>query len=1040
MNDTPVHEQTLIHNLIAELTAVPVVTAATPARTLEVPRPCLLREWMELYWTALERPEFLDWASRFHIDLDTLQIKGDILQARTPANGTSDVRTFTLEDDSGWWQVAPMLQSISQRIDPAGLGLPYIGGKSANPLYRFPRQVVLAFYGYPEPQNQIQARVILTEMKKTGLAAIDENGHSTSAVVKERNAQLEDFRAIADQIDAVLLASDPFEQRGFLDTPVTLASASVSAPVRGPRLKLGELLRRYEFALPEDAGQAKALAQRLRQHSWPELPYVSDYVQTGTPIRSYREDFGDLEDVRHIGRRLEDLSWNKAPKARIDYEEFSEPHPDSTLAVQMALGQERLQIFSSNADFQAILQQHGLPADSQLLVTESGHVGTASAKGWVNLTTEVEKHSDLKLHRDQLKAQAGKAGGALRSSGKVTLGQMLRFYELPSPKTVEQALSLAKWDKINLHMRPGHMNQWYLLGQPWTKTERFTAQQRQSIIDTTQAFLPEDSPPLIDYLSEGVDTDLPLNTLKAKADYLISRILITSRARTLGNQLVKNLGAPSHKKRLLATNRERLLLAALILNLEPSAGEDINRIVAQRLEGSDFWGDSYDEVRRFIDRQPQLALVKNKTLATHLLLSGISPEFLIRGIPRSLPYMSCLRWVRLKQVVLYIERRLPGAARLMTYEQLRELTKGPAPADFYKFLREEPCASVVVDWAVARGLIQRDADFQVTVYDAATLKQADLLFRNHNRLIYDFYRRAFQSSPPTPATIALADLRKIFADSPHLTEKALFVPASDADTTGPHYSLSQLHIAGKLTGDMQGWQSSNAQLQLPSMIASLPRLNNVASAFHAALAARLKHMKDAHVAILKEAFCRLPLAQRLDLEDNTLELLALRPVSAATDKLAKAGTAPFGILALLHGRPTRVFEIFTSRDEVVLRRDIDIALLKPSVAKEAAKTLPLDAEAYKNGSKPRLNATCKAFITRLDIEGAPLAQQARTAVPDTFASNRVNAIASTAVRHLFDAYEAKALQDALRMPELEDAAASHEKWLAFYQKLSPPKR
>ncbi|WP_185066783.1 hypothetical protein, partial [Pseudomonas protegens] len=106
-------------------TAVPVVTAATPARTLEVPRPCLLREWMELYWTALERPEFLDWASRFHIDLDTLQIKGDTLQAQTPSNGSSDVRTFTLEDDSGWWQMAPMLLSISQRIDPAGLGLPY---------------------------------------------------------------------------------------------------------------------------------------------------------------------------------------------------------------------------------------------------------------------------------------------------------------------------------------------------------------------------------------------------------------------------------------------------------------------------------------------------------------------------------------------------------------------------------------------------------------------------------------------------------------------------------------------------------------------------------------------------------------------------------------------------------------------------------------------------------------------------------------------------------------------------------------------------
>ncbi len=138
------------------------------------------------------------------------------------------------------------------------------------------------------------------------------------------------------------------------------------------------------------------------------------------------------------------------------------------------------------------------------------------------------------------------------------------------------------------------MNHWYLLGQPWTQTERFTAQQRQSIIDTTQAFLPVDSPPLIDYLSEGVDTDLPLKTLQAKADYLISRILITPRAQTLGNLLVKNLGAPAQEKRLLATNRDRLLLAALILSLEPNAGEDLNRIVVQRLEGRDFWGDSYD--------------------------------------------------------------------------------------------------------------------------------------------------------------------------------------------------------------------------------------------------------------------------------------------------------------------------------------------------------------------------------------------------------------------------------------------------------------
>lgn len=1040
MNDTPVHVQTLIQNLIAELTEVPVVTPETPSRTLEVPRGCLLREWMELYWTALERPEFLDWASRFHIDLDTLRLKGDTLQASTQSNGATRVRTFTLDDDSGWWQMAPLLLSISQRIDSSGLGLPYIGGKSANPLYRFPREVVLAFYGYPEPQNQAQAKVIVAELKTRGLPAMDEQGLTTSAVVSERNGQLEDFQRIATKIDEVVTDSDPFEQRGLADALVSLKSSSASSTSAGAALKIGELLTRYGMPVPENAADARSLAQDLRRHTWPALPYVSDYVQTGDPIRSYRESFADLEDGRHIVRRLIALSWNKAPTARIDYEEFSEPHPDSALAEWIALGQRGLQVLSANPDFQAILRQQGLPIDSPLLLSESGHVGTASPQGWVTLTAQVEKHSDLKLYRDQLKAKASKAGGVLRSDGNVTLGQMLRFYDLPLPKTVEQALALAKWYRVNLHMSPGLMNHWYLLGQPWTQTERFTAQQRQSIIDTTQSYLPEGSPPLIDYLSEGIDTDLPLNTLKAKADYLIGCILITPRARTLGNQLVKSLGAAAHKKRLLATNRDRLLLAALILSLEPSAGEDLNRIVAQRLEGHDFWGDSYEEVRRFIDRQPQLVGVKNKTLATHLLLSGIAPEFLIRDIPGSLSYMSCLEWVRFKQVVLYIESRLPGVARLMTYEQLSQLTKGPAPADFYTFLREDSCASVVVDWAVARGAIQRDEECAVTVYDSATLKQADVVFRNHNRLLSGFYRRAFLSTAPTPATIALTDLRKAFADNPHLTAKVLFVPALNAETSVTHYSLSDLHIAGKLTGDMQEWQSSNQQLQLAPMIASLPRLHNVASFFHAALTARLKQMKDAHIAFVKEAFCRLPFAQRVDIEDHELELLAVRPVSAATDKPDVAKTAAFGVLALLHGRPARVFEIFTCRDEVVLRRDIDISLLKPSLAKEAAKSLPLDAEAYRNGTLPRANATCKAFLTRLEIQGAPLEEQPRTAVPDTFSSNKVDAIARTAVRHLFEAYEAKALQEALVAPDLKDAEACHEKWLGFYQKLSPPKR
>ncbi|WP_336354581.1 hypothetical protein [Pseudomonas granadensis] len=394
-----------------------------------------------------------------------------------------------------------------------------------------------------------------------------------------------------------------------------------------------------------------------------------------------------------------------------------------------------------------------------------------------------------------------------------------------------------------------------------------------------------------------------------------------------------------------------------------------------------------------------------------------------------------MRWVRFKQVVLYIEDRLPGVARLMTYAQLITLTNGPAPSDFYRFLRSDVCTAVVLDWAVARGVVQRDEENPAN--HAATLKRAESIFRDHYRRMRSFSQRAFLSKFPTPATVALADLRKVFIDNPHLKEQALF----NSGSGGKHFSLSELHVAGKLTGDLQGWQSNNTELQLPSIKSPLARLGKVSSLFRAALSARLRQMKDAHVAFIKDAFCRLPLAQRQDIEDNTLELFALQlPAPTSRTKTAKpnAEATPFAIIALLRGSVPRVYEIFTRRAAVTLRRDIDLALLTPSSANAKAKSLPFDAEAYRHGTLPIGNATCEALLTRLDIEGAPLAPQTHSDVPDTFASNKVNAIASTAVRHLFEAYESKALQEALIAPALEDVHTNQEKWLKFYATLSPP--
>ncbi|VVP39853.1 hypothetical protein [Pseudomonas fluorescens] len=1035
-------DQALIQCLIDELTAVPVANAMAPSRTLEIPRDCLLHEWTELYWTALQRPDFLYWASQFDLNLDTFSPKGETLQALTASLTTPTLRIFTLEDDSGWWQMAPVLLSISQRIDPAGIGLPCIGGKSANPQSRFPRRLVLAFYGYPEPQNTQQAQVIVNELKSSAIAPINNDGYTASAVIKERTAQLEDYRVIAAELEQALQTVEerkqPFVQFRIAATSVSLTSDSLIAKTES-ELNLGYVITRYGFELPANAKDTRELILQLRQAQWPLPPFVSGYVQTNLLIRHYQEAFADIENCQYIIGRLEALSWNKESSQAISLEEFSRPEPASTLGRLVARHMESLLKFRSNPAFQAILKGKNLPPDSQLLVTESGRVGTADNNHkWIALKRQVERHAGLKVLLEQLKTLAGDAGGEIRTNGKVSLVQMMRYYEMDVPENAGAARTTAQWEKTLLILHPVHMDHWYLLGPPGNETEQFTSEERQLIIDTTAAFLPSGSAPLIDYLNEGIATDLPRSALRAKADYLFNQILSAPRAQDLGNQLLSKFRLTDMAKALDAINRERLVLAALILSLDPSMGKHTRQVIGQPLNDRFFWGESFSEVRRFIDGQPDLTLVRNKVLATHLMLSGIAPEFLVRDIPQSVGYMSSCRWVMLKQMVLYVEQLKAGLARVLTFEQLMTLAKHPPP-QFQTFRAGHACTLVLVEWAIARGLIRSEPDLDVSTYDSSTLEKAGTAFRAHTQQLDQLCRDGFHPVFPTPYTVALADLRSIFPNHRHLEDKvlvwtdAIAVPQTDP----PQYSLVDLHMANRLMPDMTGWNSRLAQLNLETMTPQFSRLKKVCEQFSFVLTNRLAQMKKASLALIKEAFCELPLQQRIDIEDSTLELFALSPVPQPGAAVKpRNDTGPFTIIALLRDYTPRVFEVFVRHSQVQLRRDIDWRLLTPTADSAAPPSLAIDGDAYLRGTRPKNPASSKVRIERLTVEGALFARQPVT-VPDTFSSAKVNAIAQAAVNQLYKVHEAAALERAMTAVDLKDTETCHSTWMAFYQALSP---
>ncbi|QXI18700.1 hypothetical protein [Pseudomonas hamedanensis] len=1131
--DTPPADAPIIQTIIDELSSCPTVKPGdTTPRAISIPRQSLLHEWIELYWQSLERSDFLEWASAFDIDLDTFILKGNTLHACTLGDGPRETRTFDLDDNSGWWQVAAPILAIARIIDPAGLGLPYVGGKSANPRYEIARRIVLEFYGYPEPENRLQAQVIINELKASGLAGTDSDGHTTSALVAERNAQSRDLCAIADALEISINTREqqslPYDRLKLGETRVRLSdgsffaaamqratqallavtrhpsftaaagetasftryrysarqqkffliasdgtlterlSASLTSTVPPSLLdalgaaaealgadvcsdyffSLDQLLEGYGFDMPDSLAAAWERVSQLRQKTWKALPSVSDFLRARQSIQGWQQAFADTEDCRHMTRSLLELSARRDDQENISLEQASRPETGSALSRAIAEGQPQLLQLRGNAKIQRLLKRKRLSPHSRLALDATGELyAIASDHNGTRLTLPVADQPKLQPLINALKPLALAAGGTLRTDGRASLAQMLTFYEIPLPANAGEARATALWVKPSQLMTPASMHHWYLLGRPGSQAKKLSTSQRQLIVGLTQAFMTNISEPLIDYLCDSVAGELEASVTPAKIDAMLNQILTTPRARKLGNYLLDSMPPElTGRRELRPINRERLVITALILSLDPQAGRQPNKVLDQSLDDSFFWGESFTEVRRFLTQQFALTRIKQKTLATHLLLSGIAPVFLVRDIPESIAYLSGYPSVKLTQIVTYLEKYAPAISRLMTYTELMTLTMHPVLPAVGDTRVQSSEHGVQVDWAVARGLM--DGYPRTRPDDAATLSRGGVAFVKHSQELFNKRHLAFDRPLPTPYTVALADLRKVFSDNPYLENKCLHQRITEnpdpslptpAVETGPLYSLVELHIANQLQPGLQDWQCIQPQLDLAQLKSGLPRLSAVTEQFRPLLATRLRRMEAALIAMIKELFCQRPLAQRLDLELGELKLFSVHPVpddfvEPAAGAEWNVPVGPFAIIVSCTGTPHRVYEVSLRDTCIVLRRDIQPSLL-PIDSDSVPRTLPFDARAYLKGWPPRSQSTCRGLLKSLPLQGAPLADATVKAIPATFTSPRIEAIARTAVKQLFDVYEPKALLRLKKSPSLEEAAQSHERWLTFYQTL-----
>ncbi|MGY2261564.1 hypothetical protein [Pseudomonas sp. SDO55104_S430] len=176
------------------------------------------------------------------LDPTKLRIHHDSVSGPVTRDGVTTLRTFTLWDNSGWWQVSKMVRQLAQFIDPQDYGLP------GDPETITP-DVVLKFYGVDPPTSQAEAKALAEKLQKDGWPVITE-GQKARIVdsrkwVEKANEEREQTALLIDALEQSVKGQPNDETVPLADT--------IADFVIGPLMRKSKEIRHHLhnfFALP----------------------------------------------------------------------------------------------------------------------------------------------------------------------------------------------------------------------------------------------------------------------------------------------------------------------------------------------------------------------------------------------------------------------------------------------------------------------------------------------------------------------------------------------------------------------------------------------------------------------------------------------------------------------------------------------------------------------------------------------------------------------------------------------------------------------
>ncbi|WP_460136543.1 hypothetical protein [Pseudomonas sp. S1_E04] len=811
-------------------------------------------------------------------------------------------------------------------------------------------------------------------------------------------------------------------------------------------LSVSSALRAYAIERPDTRPQLSALIQRLRQWTAPAAPVVANAARSFSELYRYRQYVGQLNDKHAVRAALSGMIDRADLQGPEGLESVITGDPETLQAV-MKKAAVQLRVLTGHPTFLAIRTRERIAPNSHVLVSDSGGIGALGLDGaWISLTDAVMSDAELAtLLVTHLKPLAAKTGGYLRTNEAVTLAQALRLYGFTVPGTLEEASVTLRRLEISQPLPVSQGHYWRALKsksarQPsaWT----LTALEHNQIMAVIDRFMADHAMPLFEYLGQGIVADKSVDDIRAEADFLMVRLLASPLAQQLGNELTSALpwqgSSPNEQAR--SNHRHALILAALILSLDPQPQAHPTRINHLDCHDDYFWGESASFMRTYIEASLLALSQPVAVLAAHLMLCEKNPQLLVRGIPDLAPCLSSHLWALYRQYVLYMEKVSPGSSRQVTYHQVIWLASQEPFGRWKTFLDSREAKWPLLEWAIANGVLAIPPPYGRQAIGTAVEAFNAQLARLNSTL------ETFDDPIISLRQTALNDLRKVYPDNTQLEARVLMwlpehSPFSEEGRfegihTGSKYSFVDLHMAGALDANNKRWHSSDKAIKYGALAQQFHLLGQINSVFSEAFDQKLAQVKAAYQESICYWMSQLTLPERQALEFGHVQFFSLSQ-RAAPDNVGR-----FGLLVYVSHDSRRGFYEFFPRHLVIRRRrDLDYAHVTHAIdAVTHQPWMRFDWSAYARGTAPATlppaSSTNDLALRRLDNELAetvdlpPLDAMGRQ-VPRTLDSARSHALSDIIVAHHL-LHDARPLREKAKQPITLQAAVSDEDPWADY--------